>query len=68
MEMLAGEDETVSITCLDINTVRAGDKLVLNGNEWLVTSVRHELGLPGRMFLELAPEEVVRRRFYGGSF
>ncbi|HBV95634.1 MAG: phage portal protein [Peptococcaceae bacterium BICA1-7] len=64
-EMLAGEDETVSITCLDINTVRAGDRLVLNGNEWLVTSVRHELGLPGRMFLELAPEEVVRRRYYG---
>jgi len=63
---LAGITETISVTCIDINTIRAGDRVQLDGYELLVTSVRHDLGQPGRMSLELAEDEVVRRRYYSG--
>lgn len=51
-EMLAGIQETITVTALDINTIRAGDKVQLNGMDLLVTSVRHNLGSPGHMTLE----------------
>lgn len=61
---LCGLQETITVTGLDINTIRAGDKVKLNSLDLLVTSVLHELGAPGRMTLELAAEEYVRRRYY----
>lgn len=63
-EMLAGIQETITVTALDINTIRAGDKVQLNGMDLLVTSVRHNLGSPGHMTLELAAESYIRRRYY----
>lgn len=65
-KLLCGMQETISITCLDINTIRAGDKVLLNGMDLLVTSVRHELDTPGKMNLELAEYDYVRRRYYSG--
>lgn len=64
--MLAGIQETISLTSLDINTIRAGDKVDLAGSgmELIAMTVRHELGDPGKMVLELASPELVRRRFY----
>lgn len=67
-KLLAGIQETVTVRGLDINTIRAGDKVSLNGWELLVTSVKHELGGPGHMSLELAGAELVRRRYFNGSF
>ncbi len=64
-KMLTGIQETFTVTSLDINTLRAGDKVLLNGMELLVKSVRHELGSPGHMTLELTWPEVIRREVYG---
>lgn len=64
-KMLTGVQETFTVTGIDINTIRAGDKVQLNGMELLVKSVRHELGSPGHMTLELTWPEVIRREVYG---
>ncbi|SMB97935.1 hypothetical protein SAMN00808754_2036 [Thermanaeromonas toyohensis ToBE] len=61
---LTGMQETLTVTAIDINTIRAGDKVSLDGWELLVTSVKHDLGSPGHMTLELASEDYVRRRYY----
>lgn len=66
-KLLYGVRETVTVTGLDINTIRAGDKVKLNAIEFFVTFVRHELGTPGRMTLELAESDYVRRRCYSGQ-
>ncbi|MCL4440914.1 MAG: phage portal protein [Firmicutes bacterium] len=62
---LAGMQETFTVTAIDINTIRAGDKMKLNSMELLVKSVRHELGSPGHMTLELASTDYIRRVVYG---
>ena len=62
---LAPVQETFVVTGIDINTIRAGDKVQLSGMSLYVMSVRHELGSPGHMILELASSEVIRRRVYG---
>jgi len=56
--------ETFSVTSIDVNTIRAGDKTILNGIELIVTSVRHELGTPGQMILQLASMDQVKRRYF----
>jgi len=61
---LAGVQETLSANGIDINTIRAGDVVRLNDTQLYVTRVRHDLGDPGHMELELAAEEKVRRDFY----
>lgn len=66
-KLLSGIQETFTVVTTDINTIRAGDKVQLNSMDLLVTSVRHELGSPGHMTLELASEDYVRRRYYAGS-
>lgn len=63
-KMLSGVQESFTVKCIDINTIRAGDKVVLNSMELLATSVRHELGSPGRMILELSWPDLIRRRYY----
>lgn len=64
--MLSAIEETFTVNAIDINTIRAGDKVDLAGSglDLLVTSVKHELGDPGHMSLELATPEYVRRRYY----
>jgi len=62
---LAGMQETFTIQGIDINTMRAGDKTVLNGMELIVTSIKHTLGSPGHMAAELADINHVRGRYFG---
>lgn len=62
---LAGMQETFTVTAIDINTIRAGDKVRLNQMDLYVMSVRHELGNPGHMTLELASADYIRRVVYG---
>lgn len=64
-KMITGMQETVTVTGIDISTIRAGDKVSLNGWELLVASVRHDLGSPGHMTLELASADYIRGRYYG---
>lgn len=62
---LLGMQETFTVTAPDINTIRAGDKVTLNGMGLIVTSVNHRLGTTGHMELELAAEPKVRRDWCG---
>ncbi|MEF3302391.1 XkdQ/YqbQ family protein [Paenibacillus sp. GYB003] len=63
---LSGVQETFSVTAIDVNTIRAGDRVHLlgSGMDLIVTSVRHELGRPGKMSLELAAFDYVKRRYF----
>lgn len=63
---LSGMQETFSISAIDVNTIRAGDRVHLlgSGMDLIATSVRHELGRPGKMTLELASYDYVKRRFF----
>ncbi|MNJ72167.1 hypothetical protein D3C77_687890 [compost metagenome] len=63
-EMLTGIQESFSVSGLDINTLRAGDKVELGGMELIVMSVSHQLGNPGHMSLELGSIELVKRRYF----
>lgn len=63
--MLGGVMETIDAVAVDINTIRAGDRVYLDGYEDLfVISVKHDYGSPGRMSLQLAGKEHIRRRYY----
>lgn len=64
-KLLLGMQETFSVTAPDINTIRAGDLVVLNRMSLIVMRVNHRLSEPGRMELELAAEGKVRRGCYG---
>jgi len=66
-KMLTGMHETFTVMGIDINTIRAGDKVWLNGLEPLVKSVRHEFGSPGRMTLELTWPEIIRKEVYSNG-
>ncbi|WP_136603669.1 XkdQ/YqbQ family protein [Paenibacillus dokdonensis] len=61
---LRGISQTISLNAPDINTVRAGDAVILGGMKLLVISVSRELGEPGSMSLELGTYDDVKRRFY----
>lgn len=63
-EMLTGIQETFSVSGLDINTLRAGDKVELGDMELIVMSASHQLGDPGHMSLELGSMELVKRRYF----
>lgn len=63
-KLLCGVQETFEVECIDINTIRAGDKVMLFNSELYVISVNHQLGCPGKMNLELSSEDYVRRRYY----
>ncbi len=62
--MLSGVQETFTVTCADLNTIRAGDLVNYSNMRLVVTSVLHELGDPGHMTLELTWPEIVRRRYF----
>lgn len=62
--MLTGVQETFTVIGPDINTVRAGDKVVLNSLALIVTDISHELGTPGNMTAQLASVDYVRRKYY----
>ncbi|MCT1401506.1 phage portal protein [Paenibacillus sp. p3-SID867] len=61
---LRGIRETISLNAPDINTIRAGDAIMLGSMKLLVISVSRELGSPGSMMLELGSYDDVKRRFY----
>ncbi|MEC0257647.1 XkdQ/YqbQ family protein [Paenibacillus lautus] len=61
---LRGIRETISLNAPDVNTIRAGDAVMLGSMKLLVISVSRELGSPGSMMLELGSYDDVKRRFY----
>ncbi|CAH1203929.1 phage portal protein [Paenibacillus sp. JJ-223] len=62
---LTGIQETFTVTAPDINTIRAGDAVLLKGIKLIVMSVSRDLSAgPGTMTLELGTAELVKRRYY----
>ena len=62
---LTGIQETFTISAPDINTIRAGDAVLLKGLKLIVMSVSRDLSAgPGTMTLELGTAELVKRRYY----
>ncbi|MGO4730843.1 XkdQ/YqbQ family protein [Paenibacillus sp. 2KB_22] len=62
---LTGIQETFTISAPDINTIRAGDAVLLKGLKLIVMSVSRDLSAgPGTMTLELGTAEMVKRRYY----
>lgn len=62
---LTGIQETFTISAPDVNTIRAGDEVLLKGLKLIVMSVSRDLSAgPGTMTLELGSVEMVKRRYY----
>ncbi|WP_145320660.1 XkdQ/YqbQ family protein [Paenibacillus xylanexedens] len=62
---LTGIQETFTISAPDVNTIRAGDAVLLKGLKLIVMSVSRDLSAgPGTMTLELGTAEMVKRRYY----
>lgn len=60
-----GED-SIKINCVkDINTIRAGDKISLNGVYYYVTDIEHQLGSTRKMNMTTMSWEGVKKKFYG---
>ncbi|MHB9946423.1 XkdQ [Clostridium botulinum] len=59
--------ETTHISGIDINSIRSGDKVSLNGSLLYVIDVTHNLGSIGRMDLTLSGLDYIRRKFYSGD-
>lgn len=62
--LLNAGKETITVTAIDINTIRAGDKVSLNGVILYVIDVTHNLGSVGRMSLNLGTLDYIRKEFY----
>lgn len=60
-------EESVKVNGIDINSIRAGDKVSLNNVILYVIDVTHNLGSPGKMDLNLTSLSEIRRRFYSGD-
>lgn len=64
--LLQGISESFRLEALDVNTIRAGDKVIVNGIELIVVSITHNLGAVGTMSMELASLATVRRNMIAG--
>lgn len=60
-------EETTHISGIDINSIRAGDKVSVNGQILYVIDVTHNLGSTGRIDLTLSNLNYIRRKFYSGD-
>ncbi|KEI92614.1 XkdQ/YqbQ family protein [Clostridium botulinum] len=60
-------EETAHISGIGINSIRAGDKVSVNGQILYVIDVTHNLGSTGRMDLTLSNLNYIRRKFYSGD-
>jgi len=60
-------EETVRLSGIDINSIRAGDKVSVDAKILYVIDVTHNLGSTGRMNLNLSGLDYIRRRFYSGD-
>lgn len=58
-----GED-SISVKCKDIITLRAGDKVSLYGNELIVIDITHTLSNVPEMSLSLSTLDIIRTKFY----
>ena len=62
--LLTGVQECITVQAIDINTIRAGDKVFLENWALIVDSVQRKLGSPGHMMLRLVSYDYIRRSYY----
>ncbi|EOE7203662.1 XkdQ [Clostridioides difficile] len=63
--MFNSGEETISVDCaVDINRIRAGDKVSLKSKEYYVIDVTHTLDSRPKMKLNIGTLEYIRRKFY----
>lgn len=62
--ILRGVTETFTFSTIDVNTIRAGDKIRLNDMDLYVCAVKHEFGDTGRMTITAGSEDYIRRTYY----
>lgn len=61
-------EESISVSCsVDINTIRSGDKISLNGNVYYVIDITHNKNSSTKMTMNLGTLDYIRRRFYNGD-
>ncbi|HBE9311888.1 TPA: XkdQ [Clostridioides difficile] len=66
--MFNSGEETISVDCVvDINRIRAGDKVSLKGKEYYVIDVTHTLDSTPKMKLNIGTLEYIRRKFYNND-
>lgn len=65
--MFSKGEGSIRVTGIDIPEIRAGDKVKINGFYAYVTSVMHQLGVPGRMELVLESLDQIRGKYYANS-
>lgn len=64
--MFSSGEDNIKINCVkDINTIRAGDKISLDGVYYYVTDITHNLGSVGKMDMTVMSWEGVKKKFYG---
>ena len=56
--------KSYQINTIDVPSIRAGDKIILDGTELIVISVTHNLGTPGRISMRAANIDFVRHEYY----
>ncbi|GAA0735738.1 XkdQ/YqbQ family protein [Clostridium oceanicum] len=61
-------EESVKVSCAkDINTIRSGDVVSLNGTRYYVIDITHRIGSNEGMDITLGQWDYVKRRFYSGD-
>lgn len=61
-------EESVSVSCaIDINTLRAGDKVSLNGSIYYVIDIKHNKDSVNKMTMTLGTLDYIRRKFFNGN-
>lgn len=53
-----------SFNGIDVNTIRAGDKITVNKLELIIASIVHYCGDPGHMSIQAGTSEWIKREFY----
>ncbi|KGO14291.1 XkdQ [Clostridium botulinum] len=61
-------EESVKVSCVkDINTIRSGDVVSLNGTRYYVIDITHKVANTEGMDITLGQWDYVKRRFYSGD-
>lgn len=65
--LLVGPQRKIIVSGIDINTICAGDKVMIDDEYLITTQVDHEFGNPGEITMTLSSSEHIRRTIYAES-
>lgn len=64
-KLLFGVEESSTVSAPGINTLRAGDRVKIDGKELIITSLNQPLAEGATMSLQLGSIDYVRRKYFG---